>query len=101
MATKFGFGYVSKYLVDLWTSHLDRPSPFGIRGQPGQTTSLLPTAYPLSSFSPIGSRYRKNKNSEKIGARATNIPFGAYCYALTNKEHSRTRSVRIYVPNIR
>ena len=41
--------------------------------------------------------FRKNKNSEKTGARARNTPFGAYCYALTNKEHSRTRSVRIYV----
>ena len=41
--------------------------------------------------------YRKNKDSEKPGARARNTPFGAYCYALTNKEHSRTRSVRIYV----
>ena len=25
MATKFCFGYVSKYLVDLWTSPSDRP----------------------------------------------------------------------------
>nr|VFK80156.1 MAG: hypothetical protein BECKSD772D_GA0070982_108816 [Candidatus Kentron sp. SD] len=41
--------------------------------------------------------FRKNKNSEQTGARARNTPFGAYCYALTNKEHSRTRSVRIYV----
>ena len=48
MATKFGFGYVSKYLVDLWTSPSDRPSPFGTCGQPGQTTSLLPTIRPLA-----------------------------------------------------
>ena len=30
--------------------------------------------------------YRKNKDSEKTGARARNTPFGAYCYALTNKK---------------
>ena len=47
MATKFGSGYVSKYLVDLWTSPSDRPSPFGTCGQPGQTTSLLPTDHTL------------------------------------------------------
>nr|VFK80658.1 MAG: hypothetical protein BECKSD772D_GA0070982_11382 [Candidatus Kentron sp. SD] len=41
--------------------------------------------------------FRKNKNSEKTGARVRNTPFGTYCYALTDKEHSRTRSVRIYV----
>nr|VFK36844.1 MAG: hypothetical protein BECKSD772F_GA0070984_100631 [Candidatus Kentron sp. SD]VFK40658.1 MAG: hypothetical protein BECKSD772E_GA0070983_100822 [Candidatus Kentron sp. SD] len=41
--------------------------------------------------------FRKNKGSEKTGARARNTPFGAYCYALTNKEHRRMRSVRIYV----
>nr|VFK38207.1 MAG: hypothetical protein BECKSD772F_GA0070984_102228 [Candidatus Kentron sp. SD]VFK43041.1 MAG: hypothetical protein BECKSD772E_GA0070983_102128 [Candidatus Kentron sp. SD]VFK78613.1 MAG: hypothetical protein BECKSD772D_GA0070982_101926 [Candidatus Kentron sp. SD] len=29
--------------------------------------------------------FRKNKNPEKIGARARNTPLGAYCYALTNK----------------
>nr|VFK78139.1 MAG: hypothetical protein BECKSD772D_GA0070982_10086 [Candidatus Kentron sp. SD] len=40
---------------------------------------------------------RKNKDSGKTGVRARNTPFGDYCYALTNKEHSRTRSVRIYV----
>nr|VFK79594.1 MAG: hypothetical protein BECKSD772D_GA0070982_10565 [Candidatus Kentron sp. SD] len=28
----------------------------------------------------------KNKNSEKTGAHAGNTPFGAYCYALTNKK---------------
>nr|VFK78880.1 MAG: hypothetical protein BECKSD772D_GA0070982_102819 [Candidatus Kentron sp. SD] len=41
--------------------------------------------------------FRKNKNSEKTGARARNTQIGTYCYALINKEHSRTRSVRIYV----
>nr|VFK19449.1 MAG: hypothetical protein BECKLPF1236B_GA0070989_11734 [Candidatus Kentron sp. LPFa] len=51
MATKFGSGYVSKYLVDLWTSPLDRPSPFRTCGQPGQTTFLLPTACLPSSAS--------------------------------------------------
>uniref|UniRef100_A0A451B6W4 Uncharacterized protein n=2 Tax=unclassified Candidatus Kentrum TaxID=2643149 RepID=A0A451B6W4_9GAMM len=48
MATKFGSGYVSKYLVDLWTSPSDRPSPFKTCGQPGQTTFLLPTLRPLA-----------------------------------------------------
>nr|VFK79729.1 MAG: hypothetical protein BECKSD772D_GA0070982_106210 [Candidatus Kentron sp. SD] len=42
-------------------------------------------------------RYRKNKDSEKTGARARNTPFGTYCYALANQEHSRTRSVRMYI----
>nr|VFK66097.1 MAG: hypothetical protein BECKUNK1418G_GA0071005_10796 [Candidatus Kentron sp. UNK]VFK70260.1 MAG: hypothetical protein BECKUNK1418H_GA0071006_102532 [Candidatus Kentron sp. UNK] len=55
MATKFGFGYVSKYLVDLWTNPSDRPSPCGTCGQPGEITSLLPTACPLSGLSPTGS----------------------------------------------
>nr|VFK26693.1 MAG: hypothetical protein BECKLPF1236C_GA0070990_100382 [Candidatus Kentron sp. LPFa]VFK29039.1 MAG: hypothetical protein BECKLPF1236A_GA0070988_107091 [Candidatus Kentron sp. LPFa] len=55
MATKFGFGYVSKYLVDLRTSLLDRPSPFGPCGQPGQTTFLLSNAGPLFGLSPTGS----------------------------------------------
>nr|VFK36626.1 MAG: hypothetical protein BECKSD772F_GA0070984_100357 [Candidatus Kentron sp. SD]VFK39565.1 MAG: hypothetical protein BECKSD772E_GA0070983_100317 [Candidatus Kentron sp. SD]VFK79331.1 MAG: hypothetical protein BECKSD772D_GA0070982_104514 [Candidatus Kentron sp. SD] len=32
-----------------------------------------------------GLMYRKNKDSEKTGARARNAPLGAYCYALTNK----------------
>nr|VFK09356.1 MAG: hypothetical protein BECKLPF1236B_GA0070989_10086 [Candidatus Kentron sp. LPFa] len=29
----------------------------------------------------MSSRHRKNKNSEQIGARARNTPFGSYCYA--------------------
>nr|VFK36856.1 MAG: hypothetical protein BECKSD772F_GA0070984_100641 [Candidatus Kentron sp. SD]VFK40671.1 MAG: hypothetical protein BECKSD772E_GA0070983_100832 [Candidatus Kentron sp. SD]VFK79620.1 MAG: hypothetical protein BECKSD772D_GA0070982_105713 [Candidatus Kentron sp. SD] len=29
--------------------------------------------------------FRKNKNSEKTGARARNTPFGAYGYALASK----------------
>ena len=41
--------------------------------------------------------FRKNKNSEKTGARARNTPIGTRREALTNEEHSRTRSVRIYV----
>ena len=41
--------------------------------------------------------FRKNKNPEKIGARARNTPIGTRREALTNEEHSRTRSVRIYV----
>nr|VFK23719.1 MAG: hypothetical protein BECKLPF1236C_GA0070990_1000722 [Candidatus Kentron sp. LPFa] len=45
--------------------------------------------------------FRENKNSEKIGARARNTPFGAYCHALTNKEHSRTRSVLICVRKVK
>ena len=51
MATKFGSGYVSKYLVDLWTSPSDRPSPFRTCGQPGQKTFPLPTACLPSSAS--------------------------------------------------
>ena len=45
--------------------------------------------------------FRKNKNSEKTGARARNTPIGTRREALTNEEHSRTRSVRIYVPRNR
>nr|VFK79076.1 MAG: hypothetical protein BECKSD772D_GA0070982_10352 [Candidatus Kentron sp. SD] len=33
----------------------------------------------------VSSMYRKNKNSERTGVRASNTPLGAYCYALTNK----------------
>nr|VFK37231.1 MAG: hypothetical protein BECKSD772F_GA0070984_101240 [Candidatus Kentron sp. SD]VFK41532.1 MAG: hypothetical protein BECKSD772E_GA0070983_101239 [Candidatus Kentron sp. SD]VFK78513.1 MAG: hypothetical protein BECKSD772D_GA0070982_101636 [Candidatus Kentron sp. SD] len=33
--------------------------------------------------------FRKNKNPEKTDTRARNTPFGSYCYALTDKEHSR------------
>ena len=63
MATKFGFGYVSKYLVDLWTSPSDRPSPFGTCGQPGQTTSLLPTDHTLR---PLAHRAHKGYNNQII-----------------------------------
>nr|VFK38035.1 MAG: hypothetical protein BECKSD772F_GA0070984_102028 [Candidatus Kentron sp. SD]VFK42759.1 MAG: hypothetical protein BECKSD772E_GA0070983_101928 [Candidatus Kentron sp. SD] len=65
-----------------------------IRFQPiMETTGKGYTVGDEGSFS----MYRKDKDSEKNGARARNTPFGAYCYALTNKEHSRMPSVRIYV----
>ena len=55
MATKFGFGYVSKYLVDLWTSPSDRPSSCGTCGQPGQTTlRVAHRLTTLSGLSPTG-----------------------------------------------
>nr|VFK19307.1 MAG: hypothetical protein BECKLPF1236A_GA0070988_102203 [Candidatus Kentron sp. LPFa]VFK31136.1 MAG: hypothetical protein BECKLPF1236C_GA0070990_101294 [Candidatus Kentron sp. LPFa] len=38
------------------------------------------TKRPGASFH-LSSRHRKNKNSEQIGARARNTPFGYYCYA--------------------
>nr|VFK69209.1 MAG: hypothetical protein BECKUNK1418H_GA0071006_10126 [Candidatus Kentron sp. UNK] len=63
MATKFGSGYVSKYLVDLWTSPSDRPSPCGTCGQPGQTTSLLPTDHTLR---PLAHRVHKGYNNQII-----------------------------------
>nr|VFK69411.1 MAG: hypothetical protein BECKUNK1418H_GA0071006_101328 [Candidatus Kentron sp. UNK] len=63
MATKFGFGYVSKYPVDLWTSPSDRPSPCGTCGQPGQTTSLLPTDHTLR---PLAHRVHKGYNNQII-----------------------------------
>ena len=61
MATKFGSGYVSKYLVDLWTSPSDRPSPFEMFGQPGQTTSLLPTDHTLW---PLANRVHRRYNNQ-------------------------------------
>nr|VFK60589.1 MAG: hypothetical protein BECKUNK1418G_GA0071005_10124 [Candidatus Kentron sp. UNK] len=63
MATKFGSGYVSKYLVDLWTSPSDRPLPFGTCGQPGQTTSLLPTVHTLRL---LAHRVHKGYNNQII-----------------------------------
>nr|VFK16893.1 MAG: hypothetical protein BECKLPF1236B_GA0070989_11051 [Candidatus Kentron sp. LPFa] len=64
MATKFGSGYVSKYLVDLWTSPSDRPSPFRTCGQPGQTTFLLPTAcLPSSASRPQGLQWLQQPNN--------------------------------------
>ena len=66
MATKFGSGYVSKYLVDLWTSPSDRPLPFGTCGQPGQTTSLLPTAHTLRPLAHKGYNKQIIFDTQKI-----------------------------------
>nr|VFK69251.1 MAG: hypothetical protein BECKUNK1418G_GA0071005_13332 [Candidatus Kentron sp. UNK] len=64
MATKFGFGYVSKYLVDLWMSPSDRPSPFGPCGQsPGRQH---PVAHCLPTLRLLAHRVHKGYDNQII-----------------------------------
>nr|VFK36127.1 MAG: hypothetical protein BECKLPF1236C_GA0070990_104922 [Candidatus Kentron sp. LPFa] len=64
MATKFDSGYVSKYLVDLWTSPSDRPSPFGTCGQPVDNPSGCPP--PDHTLRPLAHKVHKGYNNQII-----------------------------------
>ena len=64
MATKFDSGYVSKYLVDWWTSPSDRPSPFRTCGQPVDNPSgCLPPDHILQ---PLSHKVHKGCNNQII-----------------------------------
>ena len=63
MATKFGFGYVSKYLVDLWTSPSDRSQALRDVWTARRQSFGLPTDHTLR---PLAHRVHKGYNNQII-----------------------------------
>jgi len=59
---------------------------------PGKIADAIPNNLALDL------RIGKTKILKNPVPESKPTPFEFYCYALTNKRHSRTRSVRIYVP---